>query len=249
MSGEQSSACLESILITGASGGIGKAIARRLAADGYSVVLHYGRNRASAEALAEEIQGGGGLARLVAFDITDREQVRQVLEEDVAEHGAYYGVVCNAGVTRDAAFPMMSGDDWDTVIRTNLDGFYNVVNPLVMPMIRRKQPGRIIAITSVSGIMGNRGQANYAASKAGVAGAVKSLAIELAKRKITVNCIAPGVISTEMTEDFSTDWIKSMVPMQRAGAVEEVAGAVAFLCSADASYITRQVISVDGGLT
>lgn len=239
----------ESILITGASGGIGAAIAHRLGGAGYTVVLHYGRNRAKADKVAAEIQAAGGHTRLLSFDVVEREQVRQVLEQDVAEHGAYYGVVSNAGITRDAAFPMMSGDDWDAVIRTNLDGFYNVINPLVMPMIRRKKPGRIVAVTSVSGIVGNRGQANYSASKAGIAGAVKALAVELAKRKITVNCVAPGIIDTDMTENVPPDWIKTMVPMQRMGLPAEVAGVVAFLCSAEASYLTRQVIAVDGGLT
>jgi 3-oxoacyl-[acyl-carrier protein] reductase len=239
----------QTILITGSSRGIGKAIAARLAADGFTAVVHYGSSKGAAEEVVSDILSSGGKARLLGFDISDREQVCAVLEADIDAHGAYYGVVCNAGITRDAAFPMLSGEDWDAVLRTNLDGFYNVIHPLVMPMIRRKQPGRIVAVTSVSGIVGNRGQANYSASKAGIAGAAKSLAIELAKRKITVNCVAPGFVETDMTEGVPVDLIKQMIPMQRAGSPEEVASVVAFLCSSEAAYITRQVIAVDGGLT
>ncbi len=239
----------KSVLVTGASGGIGSAIVERLAADGYIVVIHYGRNAAAAESLARKVSSAGGEARLLGFNIADRAQTKAAVESDIEEYGAYYGVISNAGITRDAAFPMMSDEDWDVVIRTNLDGFYNVIKPLVMPMIRRKKQGRIIAVTSVSGIVGNRGQVNYSASKAGIAGAVKSLAIELAKREITVNCIAPGVVDTAMAENLSAEWIKSVIPMQRAGMPEEIAATVAFLCSKGAAYITKQVIAVDGGLT
>jgi 3-oxoacyl-[acyl-carrier protein] reductase len=240
---------LRTVLVTGASRGIGRAIALRLGREGYAVVVHYGNNELAAQNVAEEIRASGAQARAIGFDIADRATVADRLEADVESHGAYYGVVCNAGVVRDAAFPMMSGDDWDFVLRTNLDGFYNVLNPIIMPMIRQKAPGRIVAITSVSGITGNRGQANYSASKAGIIGAAKTLAIELAKRKITVNCVAPGLISTDMVADLPQEQILKMIPMQRIGSPEEVAGVVAFLCSDDAAYITRQVIAVDGGIT
>ena len=171
-----------------------------------------------------------------------------MIPRDIEEFGAYYGVVCNAGITRDNAFPMLSGDDWDAVLRTNLDGFYNVIQPLIMPMIRRKKPGRIVAISSIAGIVGNRGQVNYSAAKAGIIGAVKALALELAKRKITVNCVAPGLIETDMTEGLPVEEISRLIPMQRLGKPEDVAAAVGFLFSTEASYITGQVISVNGGL-
>jgi 3-oxoacyl-[acyl-carrier protein] reductase len=237
------------ILVTGASRGIGKAIALKLADDGFDIVVHFGRNSAAAAEVVAEIENKGRAARSLGFDIADRDAASTALEADLAAHDAYYGVVCNAGITRDAAFPMMSGDDWDAVLRTNLDGFYNVIHPLIMPMIRRKQPGRIVAITSVSGVVGNRGQANYSASKAGIIGAAKALSLELAKRKITVNCVAPGFIETDMTEHLPREEIVRMIPMQRAGLPEEVAATVAFLCSEAAGYITRQVITVDGGMS
>lgn len=237
------------VLVTGASRGIGKAIALKLADDGFDIVVHFGRNNAAAAEVVAEIESKGRAARSLGFDIADRDAARTALEADLAAHNAYYGVVCNAGITRDAAFPMMSGDDWDAVLRTNLDGFYNVIHPLIMPMIRRKQPGRIVAITSVSGVVGNRGQANYSASKAGIIGAAKALSLELAKRKITVNCVAPGFIETDMTDHLPREEIVRMIPMQRAGLPEEVAATVAFLCSEAAGYITRQVITVDGGMS
>ena len=237
-----------SVLVTGSSRGIGKAIALRLAEDGYDLVLHCRNNRDQADAVAAQIKDRGREARVLQFDISDREQCRQVLESDVEQFGAYYGVVCNAGVARDNAFPAITGEDWDLVIRTNLDGFYNVLQPIIMPMIRRRKPGRIVTLSSVSGEMGNRGQVNYSAAKAGIIGATKALAIELAKRKITVNCVAPGLIDTEMTEDVPIDEAMKMIPMRRVGSVEEVAGTVSFLASEDAAYITRQVISVNGGM-
>lgn len=239
---------LESILVTGASGGIGRAIALRLAADGYPVVLHYSRNLEGAEETARMVEQSGRNCRLVSFDQGQREQTRNALEADMAEFGAYYGVVCNAGVARDAAFPMMTEFDWDHVIEVNLDGFFNVLQPVVMPMVRRRKPGRIVTLSSVAGLMGNRGQVNYSASKAGVIGATKALAIELAKRQITVNCVAPGIIETEMTDKLPLEQILDAIPVRRAGTAAEVAALVAFLCSADAAYITRQVISVNGGL-
>ncbi|OMH31678.1 3-ketoacyl-ACP reductase FabG2 [Motiliproteus sp. MSK22-1] len=238
----------ETILVTGSSRGIGKAIALRLAREGYDLALHCRSNRDSAETVASEITGYGRKARILQFDISDRKQCCDVLEKDIEQHGAYYGVVCNAGVARDNAFPAIPGEDWDLVLRTNLDGFYNVLHPVIMPMIRRRTPCRIVTLSSVSGEMGNRGQVNYSAAKAGIIGATKALAVELAKRKITVNCVAPGLIDTEMTDDLPLDEALKMIPMQRVGQVEEVAGTVSFLMSEDAAYITRQVISVNGGM-
>jgi len=238
----------ETILVTGSSRGIGKAIALRLARQGYDIVLHCRSNRAQADAVAAEISALGRQVRVLQFDIADREQTASILEQDVEQYGAYYGVVCNAGIARDNAFPAIPGDEWDLVIRTNLDGFYNVLQPIIMPMIRRRKPGRIVTLSSVSGVVGNRGQVNYSAAKAGIIGASKALAVELAKRKITVNCVAPGLIDTEMTEDIHMEEAMKMIPMQRVGTVEEVAGTVSFLMSEEAAYITRQVISVNGGM-
>ena len=237
------------ILVTGSSRGIGRAIALRLARAGFDIVLHCRSRRDEAEAVQAQIEALGRTARILQFDVSDRAACRQQLEADIEAHGAYYGVVCNAGLTRDGAFPALSEDDWDQVLRTNLDGFYNVLHPLSMPMIRRRKPGRIVCITSVSGLIGNRGQVNYSASKAGVIGAAKALAIELGKRRITVNCVAPGLIDTEILGDqVPIDEILKMVPAQRMGTPEEVAGAVNFLMSEEAAYITRQVLAVNGGL-
>jgi 3-oxoacyl-[acyl-carrier protein] reductase len=239
----------ETILVTGSSRGIGRAIALRLANAGYDLVLHCRSRREEAEQVRAEIEASGRGARVLQFDISDRAACVAALEADVAAHGAYYGVVCNAGLTRDGAFPALSDEDWDQVLRTNLDGFYNVLHPLVMPMIRRRSAGRIVCITSVSGLIGNRGQVNYSASKAGVIGAAKALAVELAKRKITVNCVAPGLIDTDMLgDDVPVEEIIKAIPMQRAGTADEVAAAVQFLLSPEAGYITRQVLAVNGGL-
>ena len=238
----------KTVLVTGSSRGIGRAAALRLARDGYDVVLHCRREVGQAEEVQREIEALGRSARILQFDIADRDQVAHVLLVDVEEHGAYYGVVCNAGVARDNAFPAIPGEDWDLVLRTNLDGFYNVLNPLVMPMIRRRKPGRIVTLSSVSGLTGNRGQVNYSAAKAGIIGATKALAVELAKRKITVNCVAPGLIETDMVEDVPVEEALKMIPSQRLGKPEEVAAAISFLMSEDAGYITRQVISVNGGI-
>lgn len=239
----------ETILVTGSSRGIGRAIALRLARAGYALVLHCRSRREEADAVRGEIEALGQSARVLQFDISDRAACAAALEADVAAHGAYYGVVCNAGLTRDAAFPALSGDDWDSVLRTNLDGFYNVLHPLIMPMIRRRAPGRVVCITSVSGIIGNRGQVNYSASKAGVIGAAKALAVELAKRRITVNCVAPGLIETDMLDpEVPVEQILKMIPAERTGTPDEVAAAVEFLLGADAGYITRQVLAVNGGL-
>lgn len=239
----------DTIFVTGSSRGIGRAIALNLADAGYDLVVHCRSRREEADAVVAEIVAKGRSARVVQFDISDRAASAAALEADVTEHGAYYGVVCNAGLTRDGAFPGLTSEDWDQVLRTNLDGFYNVLHPLVMPMIRRRKPGRIVCITSVSGIIGNRGQVNYSASKAGVIGAAKALAVELAKRKITVNCVAPGLIDTDMLDpEVPVEQILKVIPMERTGTPEEVAAAVRFLVSAEAGYITRQVLAVNGGL-
>jgi 3-oxoacyl-[acyl-carrier protein] reductase len=212
-------------------------------------VLHCRRQRGQAEAVQAEIQARGRQARVLQFDVADRKQCAAALQADIDGHGAYYGVVLNAGLTRDGAFPALSGDDWDEVLRTNLDGFYNVMSPLAMPMIRRRAPGRVVCMASVSGMVGNRGQVNYSASKAGLIGAAKALAVELAKRQITVNCVAPGLIDTDMLDEHvPVEEILKAVPAQRMGRPEEVAAAVVFLMSPGAAYITRQVIGVNGGL-
>lgn len=239
----------DTILVTGSSRGIGRAIALRLARAGFDLVLHCRSGRAEADAVAEEVRALGQQARVLQFDVADRAACAAILTDDVETHGAYYGVVCNAGLTRDGAFPALTEEDWDQVLRTNLDGFYNVLHPVMMPMIRRRAAGRIVCITSVSGLIGNRGQVNYSASKAGVIGAAKALAIELGKRKITVNCVAPGLIDTAMLDEHvPVEELMKMIPAQRMGTPEEVAGAVNFLMSAEASYITRQVLAVNGGL-
>jgi 3-oxoacyl-[acyl-carrier protein] reductase len=210
--------------------------------------VHYSSNKAGAEATLTDIQSAGGAGRLACFDVTDGDLTESVIEADIAANGAYYGVVCNAGITRDGAFPMLSKDDWQQVIDVNLNGLYNVLRPIFMPLVRRRKPGRIVTISSVSGLMGNRGQSNYSASKAGIIGATKSIAVELAKRQITVNCVAPGVIESEMTDSLPLEKIIDSIPAQRMGKPEEVAALVSFLCSPQASYITRQVISVNGGM-
>ncbi len=239
----------ETVLITGASRGIGRAIACRLAREGYDLVLHCRSRKQQLASLAEEIQQCQGVTvRQLCFDLLNREGAAAVLGKDIDSHGAYYGVVCNAGLARDAAFPALTGEDWDHVVHTNLDGFYNVLHPVVMPMVQRRKPGRIVTLSSVAGLIGNRGQVNYSAAKAGIIGATQALALELAKRQITVNCVAPGLIDTEMVEALPLDEIKLMVPQRRLGSPEEVAGLVAFLLSEEAGYITRQVIAVNGGL-
>lgn len=237
------------VLVTGASRGIGRAIALRLARDGFDVVVHGHR---SLDALAEVValaRATGRHVRELVFDVGDRAAAAAALGKDMEQNGAYFGVVCNAGITRDAAFPAMEGGDWDAVLRTNLDSFYNVLQPVTMPMIRRRLPGRIVTVASVAGIIGNRGQANYSASKGGLIAASKALALELASRQITVNCVAPGLIETDMlTGDVPLERILEAVPLRRVGKPEEVAGVVSFLMSPDAAYVTRQVISVNGGL-
>jgi len=236
------------VLVTGSSRGIGRAIAQGLAADGHPVTVHCVARRDAADALVDEIRDAGGQAHALQFDIADRERARAVLEADLAEHGAPYGVVCNAGLTCDGIFPMLTGEEWDRVVHTHLDGFYNVLHPLVMPMIKARKPRRIVTIASVSGLIGNRGQSNYSAAKAGLIGASKALASELASRRITVNCVAPGLIDTDMTEGLDSAQMLAAIPAGRAGTPEEVAAVVRFLISEPAAYVTRQVIAVNGGL-
>ncbi len=236
------------VLITGASRGIGRAIALALARDGFPVVLNYQRNKASAEETLTVIEREGGSATLLPFDVADREACAEAIRTEMAANGSFYGAVCNAGVHDDAAFPSLSGEQWDRVLRTNLDGFYNVLHPLVMAMVRAHHGGRIVAISSVAGLAGNRGQVNYSASKAGLIGAAKALAQELAKRAITVNCVAPGLIETDMLSDEVAQHVRALVPMRRLGRPEEVASAVSYLFGDGAGYVTGQVLSVNGGM-
>ena len=240
---------MRSVLVTGASRGIGGATAILLGARGFEVVVHYHADGDGAERTLQTIQAAGGKGRIVQFDVTDREACRQALTADIDLNGAYYGVVNNAGITADNAFPLLSGDDWDRVLRTDLDAFYNVLHPCVMPMIQARQGGRIVTLSSISGVLGNRGQVNYSAAKAGIIGATKALALELAKRKITVNCVAPGLIETQMTASAEIEQVLKLIPARRLGQPEEVAELIAYLMSDLAAYVTRQVICIDGGLT
>ncbi|PCJ59688.1 MAG: 3-oxoacyl-ACP reductase FabG [Planctomycetota bacterium] len=239
---------LKRVLVTGSSKGIGRAIAVELANDGFHVVVHYLKDEKGAQETAEQIGIENGSSSIVQFDVSDRSSAKKTIESDMDTNGVYYGVVCNAGICRDGSFPALTGEDWDDVIHTNLDSFFNVIQPIVMPMVRSKQKGRIVTLSSVSGIAGNRGQTNYAAAKAGIIGATKSLAIELAKRGITVNCVAPGLIETDMINDVPLDEVKKIIPLRRLGQPKEVAGLVSYLFSDKAAYITRQVISINGGM-
>ena len=234
------------VLVTGASRGIGKETALYLASNGYNIVLHCSNDVKRLDGLKQEIETKNVQARAITFDIRNRAQVEQILINDIETNGMYYGVVLNAGIAKDNPFPAMEEDEWDDVLRTNLDGFYNVLKPLIMPFIQQKN-GRIVVMSSISGQCGNRGQVNYSASKAGLIGAAKALSQEVAKRKITVNCIAPGIIETDMTEDLPEEAVKQ-IPMRRMGQAKEVASLVNYLMSEDAGYITGQVIGVNGGL-
>jgi 3-oxoacyl-[acyl-carrier protein] reductase len=234
-------------LVTGASRGIGAAIAKALARAGHTVILNYRSQEAQAAAVKEEIERNGGRAELCPFDVRDREACAQAIQKLLEQADPIDVLVNNAGIAKDNPFPSIPWADWDAVTRTTLDGFYNVTQPLVMPMVRRRA-GRIINIASVSGVTGNRGQTNYAAAKAGLIGATKSLAKELAKRRITVNAVAPGLVETEMIAGAPVEEILKHIPMGRLGQAEEVADLVAFLASDKASYITGQVIGINGGL-
>lgn len=236
------------VLVTGASRGIGRAIALRLAANGFDIAVHCKSRIGLADEVIDIVREAGGRAERLSFDVADRSGARAALIADIEANGPYYGIVVNAGIYRDNAFPALSDEDWDDVINTNLHGFYNVLKPCLMPLIQQRRGGRIVVLSSMSGITGNRGQANYAASKAGLIGAAKCLAVELAKRAITVNVVAPGIIETDMTQDLDSATVRDIVPMRRPGKVEEVAAVVSFLLSDGASYITRQVISVNGGI-
>ena len=236
------------VLITGSSRGIGKETALYLAQNGFDIILHCNKNIQKAEEVLKSIQNFGVKGRILQFDTKNREECKKVITDDIQKNGVYFGVVLNAGIARDVVFPVMEDDDWDSVLNTNLGGFYNVLKPIVMPMIENRIKGRIIAMSSISGLRGNYGQVNYSASKAGIIGAVKALALELAKRKITVNCVAPGVIESDMTKELPADEVRKLIPMKRFGTAKEVASLVNYLMSEDAGYITSQVISVNGGL-
>lgn len=239
---------MKKVLVTGSSRGIGRAVAIDLAMAGYDPVVHCVRSLEEAREAADEVKSLGASGDVLRFDISNREETSRVLSEYVSENGAFYGIVLNAGIVADNSFPAMEGDEWDRVIRTDLDSFYNILKPLVMPMVLSHIRGRIVVITSVSGVDGNAGQSNYAAAKAGLAGAAKSLAVELAPRGITVNCVAPGFVETSMTASLQADEIIKSIPMRRFAKPGEIASLVRYLLSEEASYITRQVIRVDGGL-
>ena len=238
----------KSVFISGSSRGIGRACALCLAGHGYDIVLHGKSPSQALEQTIADVKATGVNVRALTFDVCDREAARQALLKDIEENGMYWGIVANAGISRDVTFAGMEPQAWDSVLKTNLEGFYNVVQPLVMPMVHTRRGGRIVVIASISGVMGNRGQVNYSAAKAGLIGAAKALALELASRKITVNAVAPGLIETDMVDESVTERALPFIPMKRVGKPEEVAATVGFLISDDAAYITRSVIEIDGGL-
>lgn len=239
---------MKKVLVTGSSRGIGRAIVIDLAKAGYDPVVHCVKSLDEARKTAEELKSLGASGDILNFDVSNREESLNVLNDYVKKNGAFYGVVLNAGIVSDNSFPAMSGDEWDRVLRTNLDSFYNVLNPLIMPMVLSRIRGRIVVVSSLSGELGNAGQANYAAAKAGLIGAAKSLAVELAPRGITVNCVAPGFVETDMTASLPSEEIVKSIPMRRFAKPSEVASLVKFLLSEESSYITRQVISINGGI-
>ncbi len=237
---------MSEVLITGSSRGIGKACATYLAKNGFNIVLHCSKNIERLNPIKEEILKLGVSARCLSFDVSNREECEKVLLNDIEKNGVYYGIILNAGIAKDNPFPSMENFEWDDVINVNLNSFYNVLKPLIMPLIQKRE-GRIVVMSSISGQTGNRGQVNYSASKAGLIGATKALSREVAKRNITVNCIAPGVIESDMTEELPSDIVKS-IPMKRMGKADEVASLANYLLLKEASYITGQVIGVNGGL-